>query len=181
MSGIEVAGLLLAVIPLFISAAEHYREGLDAGKRCWNKDRVLRQYRVELEFQRVYLVLNLKALLVDVDLDFTEKEALIGASETQPQSSKTVPALNDVWEQSHVKVKLVQRLGEAHESFVSLLHRVSQALLSQIAKHNAMHDRASIKVNALLYSVYFLETDRLVEGGQSSELLAQTASVSRQS
>ena len=147
MSGIEVVGLLLAVIPLFISAAEHYREGLDAGKRCWNKDRVLRQYRVELEFQRVYLVLNLKALLVDVDLDFNEKEALIGVSETEHQSSKTIPALNEVWEQSHVKVKLIQRLGEAHDSFVSILQRVSQALLSQIAKHDALHDRASIKVS----------------------------------
>ena len=142
-----MVGLLLAVIPLFISAAEHYREGLDAGKRCWNKDRVLRQYRVELEFQRVYLVLNLKALLVDVDLDFTEKEALIGVSETEHQSSKTIPALNEVWEQSHVKVKLIQRLGEAHDSFVSILQRVSQALLIQIAKHDALHDRASIKVS----------------------------------
>ena len=149
MSGIEVVGLLLAVIPLFISAAEHYRQGLDAGKRCWNKDRVLRQYRVELEFQRVYLLLNLKALLVDVDLDFNEKEALIGASETESQSlSKTVPALSEVWERPHVKAKLVQRLGEAHDSFVSLLQRVSQALLSQIAKHEALHERASnIKVS----------------------------------
>ena len=146
MSGIEVAGLLLAVIPLFISAAEHYREGLDIGKRCWNKDRVLRQYRVELEFQRVYLVLNLKALLVDVDLDFSVKEALVGASDADPATSKAIPALNDAWEQPHVKKRLVQRLGEAHDSFVSLLQRVSQVLISQVKKHDALHDRASIKV-----------------------------------
>ena len=102
MSEVEVVGLLLAVIPLFISAAEHYREGLDAGKRCWNKERVLRQYRVELEFQRVYLVLNLKALLVDVDLEFNEKEALVGASDTEANSSKTIPAINEIWDQTHV-------------------------------------------------------------------------------
>jgi len=28
MSGIEIAGLVLAVIPLFISAIEHYEDGL---------------------------------------------------------------------------------------------------------------------------------------------------------
>ena len=151
MSGIEVAGLLLAVIPLFISAAEHYREGLDAGKRCWNKDRILRLYLVELEFQRVYLVLNLKALLVDVDLDFAVKEALIGASDNDPQSSKLVPALNDAWEQPEVRRKLVERLGEAHDSFVSLLQRVSQALLGQIKKHEVLHDLASIKVSLYCY------------------------------
>ncbi|KAL6721811.1 hypothetical protein ACLMJK_000916 [Lecanora helva] len=147
MSGIEVAGVLLAVIPFFISAAEHYREGLDAGKRCWNKDRILRQYRVELEFQRVYLVLNLKALLVDVDLDFAVKEALLGGSEADPESSKTtyVPALNEVWERPSVKAELVKRLGEAHGSFVSLLQRVSQALIGQIKKHDALHDQANIK------------------------------------
>ena len=148
MSGIEVAGLVLAVIPLFISAAEHYRERLDAGRRCWNKDRILRQYRVELEFQRVYLVLNLKALLVDIDLDFAVKEALIGASDRDPESSKSIPALNEVWEQSYVQKKLVERLGEAYDSFVSVLQRVSQALLVQIKKHDALFDRASIKVSS---------------------------------
>ena len=142
-----MAGLLLAVIPLFISAAEHYREGLDAGKRCWNKDRILRQYRVELEFQRVYLLLNLKALLVDVDLDFAVKEALIGTSDTDPESSKTIPALNEAWEKPYVKKKLVQRLGEAHDSFVALSERVSQTLLGQIKKHNFLHDQARTKVN----------------------------------
>lgn len=152
MPGIEVAGLVLAVIPLFISAAEHYRQGLDAGKRCWNKDRILRQYRVELEFQRVYLVLNLKALLIDVDLDFSEKEALIGATDADTESLRSVPALNEVWEQAHVKAKIIQQLGEAHDSFVSLLQRVSQALLRQIAKHDAIADSTSIKASLSLCS-----------------------------
>lgn len=152
MSGIEVAGLLVAVISLFISAAEHYRQGLDAGKRCWNKDRILRQYRVELEFQRVYLVLNLKALLIDVDLDFSEKEALIRTTDADTESLRSVPALNEVWEQAHVKAKIIQRLGEAHDSFVSLLQRVSQALLGQIAKQDAIADRTSIKASLSLCS-----------------------------
>lgn len=146
MSGIEVAGIILAVIPLFISAAEHYRAGLDTGKRCWNKDRILLQYREELEFQRTYLILNLKAMLVDVDLEIVEKEALIGVTDTDIESSRPVPALNDVWEQPHVKKKLISRLGEAHDSFVSLLQSSSQALLLQVEKHEACRDTQNIKV-----------------------------------
>lgn len=100
----------------------------------------------------MYLVLNLKALLIDVDLDFSEKEALIGATDADTESLRSVPALNEVWEQAHVKAKIIQQLGEAHDSFVSLLQRVSQALLRQIAKHDAIADSTSIKASLSLCS-----------------------------
>ena len=38
LSGIEAASLALALLPLFVSAAEHYCEGVDTLKRLRSKD-----------------------------------------------------------------------------------------------------------------------------------------------
>ena len=38
MSGFEVIGMILGTIPLFISAAEHYCEGIDRLKELRSKD-----------------------------------------------------------------------------------------------------------------------------------------------
>ena len=116
MSGIEVAGLVLAVIPLFISVAEHYRDGLDAVDKIWQKERVLQQYLGELETQQSYLIMGLQGLLADVDLDYKIKESLIGNTAAEPNGSTL--AYSEAWEQPQVRQKLEQRFRDGYKPFV---------------------------------------------------------------
>ena len=133
MSEIEVAGLVLAVIPLFISAAEHYRDGLDAVDKIWQKERILQQYLEELETQQSYLIMGLQGLLVEVDLDYKIKESLVGNTATDLNESTL--AYSEAWEQPHVRQKLEQRFRGGYKPFVFLMQRLTQTLLRQIKKH----------------------------------------------
>lgn len=38
LSGVETAGIILAVLPLFISAFEHYNDSLEPLKAFWDID-----------------------------------------------------------------------------------------------------------------------------------------------
>lgn len=40
MSGLEVVGVVLGAVPVFISAAEHYRESLNFVRRAVNRKQI---------------------------------------------------------------------------------------------------------------------------------------------
>ena len=148
MSGIEVAGLVLAVIPLFISAAEHYRDGLDAVDRLWQKERVLQHYLEELETQQSYLIMGLQRLLADVDLDYMTKESLIG--DMSIDFTDSTLACNEVWEQPQIRRKLEQKFRDGYKPFVFLMQRLAQTLLGQIKKHPCLPIDKNVTVSVLL-------------------------------
>ena len=136
MSGIECVGLLLAVIPLFIPAAEHYREGLNTIDRFRKKDRILQKYLEELGCQQTYLIMGLESLLADVDLDYTIKAQLIG--DTSSELDRFQHALSDVWHQAIVRDKLTERFGEGYKPFVYIMQNLSKTLTSQVKKHDLL-------------------------------------------
>jgi hypothetical protein len=63
LTGVETTGLVLAALPLFISAFEHYNDGLEPIKAFWDIDRLLpiqiRRLVSALALIEGYLVLSL--------------------------------------------------------------------------------------------------------------------------
>ena len=126
MSGFEVVGVVLAVIPLFISAAEHYRDGLGSIDRFWNKERILRKYIEDLYIQQTLLRQTLQGVLVDVDIDASIKSALLEE-----------PASN-AWQKAFVQQKIAERLGPVHGAFMILLERLDHALIGQLKRSSKL-------------------------------------------
>jgi hypothetical protein len=122
MSGFEIAGMVLATIPLFIAAAEHYRDGLGAIDRMRNKGRILQQYVVDLETQVTLLDALIKGFLADVDVDIATKRALL----ENPGG--------DEWRLPIVQAKLAEKWGgqRAYESMALQLNRMRDALSAQL-------------------------------------------------
>ena len=178
MSGIEVVGLVLAVIPLFISAAEHYRDVKDTAHRFVDKDLLLQMYREDLISQQAYLILNLRSLLVDVDLDDADKDALLGHLSSESGDNK--PALSDLWEQSQMREELIDRFGVGYKPFVILMQRLSKTLMSQIKKHDLLQDHGSINVSSTCKEPASPPRADKVPGRCSCGLLPETTSISRQ-
>lgn len=120
MSGIEIIGIVLAALPLFISAAEHYREGLGFVKRAVKKQSFITQYRDELVEQRTLLGLYIKAVV-----GRTNVSAEIQADLVERPGS-------DVWRKAEVVEDLSKELGDAYQLFVSLLMKICATLAKQI-------------------------------------------------
>ncbi|KAF2233971.1 hypothetical protein EV356DRAFT_533271 [Viridothelium virens] len=63
MSGIEIAGLVLAAIPLVISALEHYEETISSTRAFWKYHEVLNRMRRELRNQHTLFEQSIDVLL----------------------------------------------------------------------------------------------------------------------
>ena len=120
MSGIEVAGLVLAVIPLFISAAEHYREGSHFFTRIFGKKRVLNRYVDDLNLQSTFLRLYLERLVGNSNLSASLQAKLVAE-----------PGGED-WRSPTVVKGLTQNLGDAHGPFMKVLDNLIKVLLDQV-------------------------------------------------
>ncbi|KAL9615843.1 MAG: hypothetical protein Q9160_009215 [Pyrenula sp. 1 TL-2023] len=120
MSGIEIAGLVLAVLPLFISAAEHYRDGLGLLKRLIRRKEFIMQYKDELVLQRTFMSLYIKAAVGRTALPpLTQLELVDNPDGT-------------CWQTPAVVSELKKSLGDAHIPFVNLISRVCALLVKHI-------------------------------------------------
>lgn len=121
MSGIEVAGLVLAVIPLFISAIEHYEAGL-------RPVRVLKLvvYREELARYRAKLTVEyglynsaLEELLVDVVPEDELRNMIARGYGSQ-------------WKNAALEHKLKKRLGTVYNTYILVMKQM-QDVMARIA------------------------------------------------
>lgn len=119
-SGIEIAGLLLAVLPIFISAAEHYKDGIGFVKRAVKKEMFAEQYRDELIQQRTLLSLYIKGIVGKTSL--SPKTQLILVDDLT----------GEAWRRSDVVKQLKTELGDAYQPFLDTVSRVCKALARQI-------------------------------------------------
>lgn len=78
LTGIETAGLVLGILPLFISAFEHYNDGLEPIKAFWDIDRLLPIQIRRLRNQHVHYEQTLRILLAQI-VDRNEVEEMIAA------------------------------------------------------------------------------------------------------
>lgn len=66
MSGIEVAGIALAVFPIILNGISHFVEGIETIKR-WQRYRVrLLSYADVIEAQKIYYLDTLEGILIDI-------------------------------------------------------------------------------------------------------------------
>ena len=119
MSGIEIAGIVLAVIPLFIAAAEHL-QGSTKTKKAIKDGVFASSYKVKLIQQQTLLGLYVKSVAGRTSLPSRTQAALV----EKPNG--------DAWQRLEVIKAISLELGDAHQSFVELLKRVSTALARSV-------------------------------------------------
>jgi hypothetical protein len=122
MSGFEVAGVVLATVPLFLGATEHCRDGLSVYDRLRNKARILQEYIVELSAQVVLLETTLEGFIAEIALGLSTKRALLES-----------PA-SEHWRSSSVQAKMRNKCGgkRAYDSIVAQLKKVQDRLSAQL-------------------------------------------------
>ena len=121
MSGLEIAGVVLGVIPLFVSAIEHYEDGIRPFRTL--KLAIYRQelssYRAKLSVEYGLYTNTLEELLTDI---VCEDEA----------SSMITQGYGPVWKQSGLDDKLKRRLGNAHTTYLLVMKQM-QDVMAKIA------------------------------------------------
>jgi hypothetical protein len=121
MSGLEVAGIVLAVIPLFISAIEHYEDGLRPLRmmKVVVYRRELARYRTKLTLEYGLYTNALEELLVDV-VPQQELRDMI----TQSQSP--------LWKDAALNDRLIKRLGIIYDTYFLVMKQM-QEVMAKIA------------------------------------------------
>ena len=115
MSGVEIAGFVLASVPLVISALEHYVDGLDTMTRWW-------RYRAELiSFANILCAESTRFLLTCERLlrDLVPEESL-GLLMADPGCS--------LWKDPWLEEKLRMRLQFSYTVFLKVLGDMDGAL-----------------------------------------------------
>ncbi|KUJ19144.1 uncharacterized protein LY89DRAFT_683078 [Mollisia scopiformis] len=114
MSGVEVLGIVLGVLPLIISAAEDYKKGFEPLVR-WKKFRfVFREFITSVDIQRQMFHLVLKRLLIRVPLPPEEKQKL-----------STVPNYQG-WSQPATVDAMKVRLGDSYKACMEILRAMKE-------------------------------------------------------
>jgi hypothetical protein len=121
MSGIEIAGLVLAVIPLFISALEHYEDGL-------RPVRVLKLvvYRQELARYRAKLIVEYGLY------DSALQELLVDVVPQQELRDMIAQGYGPHWKSAALEDKLRKRLGRVYETYFLVMEQM-QDVMARIA------------------------------------------------
>ncbi|KAF7953028.1 hypothetical protein EAE96_006250 [Botrytis aclada] len=134
MSGIEVAGLVLAVLPFSISAAEHYNEGLNLIRRFFRVPYEMRKIAMALNEQQTSLRFSLIPLFAKLpSLNAVQKEAL-----SDPNGD-----LSSLWGDKQLEEELEVALGAAYVSYMNTLNTIVSALVDVIKDKSLKLNSAS--------------------------------------
>ena len=116
MSGIEVAGIALAVFPILISGLNHVVAGIETAKR-WKRYRLkLKDYADILESASVYFLDTLDELLSDLVHSDDELLLLLG----NPGGS--------LWKETKYEERLRRRLDRSYTSYLKTVAKLVEAL-----------------------------------------------------
>ena len=116
MSGVEVVGIVLGVVPLVISALEHYKEGIDVVSDYRNYRSILKSLKTKLSIQEELYRGTLQRLLLS-ELSPYEVQALFPEAETDGNSA--------LWGTPDIEAKLRRKLGVKYELFMDVVVDVS--------------------------------------------------------
>ncbi|KAJ9606761.1 hypothetical protein H2200_008770 [Cladophialophora chaetospira] len=120
MSGVEIVGLILGVLPLFIAAAEHF-QGNTSSRRAIKDGLFADRYKVKLTTHRTLLNLYIKAVVGRTSLSPSTQAQLVD----DPSS--------DLWQRADVAKAISEELGDAYPLFRELLKRICAALAKHIS------------------------------------------------
>ena len=129
MVGVELAGLVLAVIPLFIAAAEHYYERLGPIMRVFHTPLEIRKYFLALNEQQTYLRSSLIALFGKLpSLSPSQKQALINEDSD----------LSSLWKDENLQEEIQDVLGHTYGSYIANLDAIVSALEWLVIKDKSL-------------------------------------------
>ena len=116
LTGVETAGLVLAVFPLVLDGLSHWLEGVQKVKRWRRIHRQLKNYEIRLQSQKVTYQNTLELLLVDI----------------VQTDEDTAPMLadprGDLWKKAEYDHLLRRRLDRAYDTFFEMLELMSKTL-----------------------------------------------------
>lgn len=115
MSGVEAAGLTLAVLPLVRSAAKSYNDVLSPFLRFKRFTKEAKRYSKELEVQRTIFREECRSLLESV----IDHDAASGMLELLAK---------ELWSDYQLEEKIAQQLGESKQACVTLVELIEEQL-----------------------------------------------------
>ncbi len=115
MSGFEVVGVVLSVVPLVISALEHYEEGVSTIRRYQHYKREVRDIILALQTEQVFYRNICEQLLSDI-VNPVDLESLL----RDPGGP--------LWSRPHVSRKLRTRLGNSHDIYITRVQDAMSAI-----------------------------------------------------
>jgi hypothetical protein len=122
MSGIEVAGIVLAVMPLFITALENYNDGLDPVKAFLRWERELPHFIRKLRNQHVHFQQTLRLLLEPITTEFELAEMLAEPNGSHWKDAKMAERLKDKLQESF----------QAYQSTIADIERIMTKIASKL-------------------------------------------------
>jgi hypothetical protein len=140
VTGIETVGVVLAVLPLLISAIEQYKDGLHPIKVFFQKQYQLDRFYRALDEQKTFLRLSL------VELYGQDMEKL---------SQEQIRALQDdgddlelLWSDTTLQRLVKERLGLAYGPYMNNIESM-QAALSKLVNQKSLHLESIAKVTLI--------------------------------
>ena len=122
MSGIEVAGIALAVFPILVDGLTRFVDSVQT-IRYWRRYRIrLQDYADIMATQRVYYQDTLEELLTGI----VQSEDEIGDLMELPRGA--------IWKKAEYEEKLRQRLGHSHALYLKMSDRMVNSLHAMCAK-----------------------------------------------
>jgi hypothetical protein len=115
MSGVEAAGFILGVLPLLISAMEHYNDSLDPIKAFMRWERELPQFIRKLRNQEVHYQQTLRLLLEPV----TNEEEL---------AEMIRDPMSNLWKDEVIAESLRERLGDGWNAYRDVMRDVDEVM-----------------------------------------------------
>ncbi|KAF2181758.1 hypothetical protein K469DRAFT_691837 [Zopfia rhizophila CBS 207.26] len=135
MSGVEIAGISLAVLPLFISALEDYNESLDPVKAFLRWERELPQFIRKLRNQHVHFAQTMRLLLEPITTEYELVDMLLDPG-------------GQLWKDEEISKKLKDKLQESYQAYQSTIADVER-IMKKIASKLDLDRAADVTQNDL--------------------------------
>lgn len=116
MSGVEIAGFLLAAFPLIISGLEHWRDVAKVGGFFWRVRNEYTKCRSDVQFYEIWYKRNLEELLLPIVNDADEVARLVGNPGGKDWSSKAL------------QQRLEGRLQESYSLYIEIICEMNETV-----------------------------------------------------
>jgi hypothetical protein len=142
MSGIEVAGLLLGVIPLVISALEHYEGTLEPTIAFFKWNSELSAAVRKLWMQHTLYEQSIRLMLTPITNDQELNEMM---DDTE----------SGLWKDADLADQLRQRLGKAYNPYLSTIKEI-EGIMKTLAEKLDIAGAAKVSLHSRGFSVWDL-------------------------
>lgn len=146
MSGLEIAGLVLGLYPLVISALEQYRRVHDVAGLLTHFESEYRKTLEDVKDEQLFFRMTLEELLLPLSTDESFDEGDLEALLTNPAGQD--------WNNKEFQLALEERLGRAYQRFLEImtsLHSLMSSLLFTLV-NDKPELQAKIRERAVMHS-----------------------------